>query len=129
MTEPTVKRLLSEAKFEEVMVYIVSGIFRETNAQFAALEAKLTRLETAMAQFKFVGQWAEFKTYKTGNFVSMGGQVYHANVDTNSRPGTDSAWTLACKSGRDGRDGKDAPPEPRTVRAERSSDDLIVRRR
>jgi hypothetical protein len=83
-----------------------------------------------MQEFSFKGQWAEFKTYKAGNFVSMGGQVYHANVDTDSRPGTDSMWTLACKSGRDGRDGKDfVPPEPRIVRSERSSQDLVVRRR
>ena len=55
----------------------------------------------------------------------MGGQLYHANADTNSRPGTDSTWTLAVKSGRDGCDGKDgldaAPSEPsqRTVRSHR----------
>ena len=61
-----------------------------------------------------MGQWQEHKSYRVGNFVSMGGQIYHANSDTGSRPGTDSTWTLACKSGRDGRDGRDAvvPIEP-----------------
>jgi hypothetical protein len=101
----------------EVMGRVVAEINRETDAKIAALEAKINGLQAAMQEFRFVGQWAEFKTYKAGNFVSMGGQIFHANADTNSRPGMDSTWTLACKSGRDGRDGKDAtPPEPPTQR-------------
>jgi hypothetical protein len=123
MTEPTVKRLLSEAKFEEVMVLILKAVRKETGAQLAALEIKLVRLEAAMEQFKFVGQWQEHKTYKAGNFVSMGGSIFHANADTDSRPGTDTSWTLAVKSGRDGRDGRDfvpqEPQERRTVRTHR----------
>ena len=120
------RQVLYEDTFEDVMVRVLSAVHKETDAQFAALEAKLTRLETAMQEFKFVGQWQEIKTYKAGNFVSMGGQIYHANVDTNSRPATDSTWTLAVKSGRDGRDGKDGAlspkqtePPPRTVRSQR----------
>ena len=117
----TAAQVKYDSAFEKFLVQLCSGVFKEVNAQFASLEAKLARLETATQQFKFVGQWAEFKTYKSGNFVSMGGQVYHANVDTDSRPGADSTWTLACKSGRDGRDGKDfASPEPRAVKSGRS---------
>lgn len=72
----------------------------------------------AMSEFTFKGNWSEGVTYRQGNFVSMGGQVYHCNFDNkDSRPGTDGGnWSLAVKSGRDGRDGKDAPPpERRTV--------------
>jgi hypothetical protein len=59
------------------------------------------------SELVFKGQWNENAHYRRGNFVSMGGQIYHCNADTTSRPGTDSAWTLAVRSGRDGRDGRD----------------------
>ena len=49
-------------------------------AQIAALRSEIAGLE----QFKYVGPWAH-KSYKAGNFVSMGGQIYHANSDTGSR--------------------------------------------
>ena len=107
----------------EVMGRVLLVIHQETDAKFAALEAQITGLRNAMSEFKFVGQWQEIKTYKAGNFVTTGGQVWHCNSDTNSRPGMDSTWSLAVKSGRDGRDGKDFVPEPpggpRTVRSMR----------
>ena len=80
----------------------------------------------AVKEFSFKGNWSEGVLYRQGNFVSMGGQVYHANFDNqNSRPGLDATnWSLAVKSGRDGHDGRNAPetppPEPRTVRGMRS---------
>jgi hypothetical protein len=96
-------------------------LMRENEQRGAALESQIAGLRSAMQEFRFVGQWMEHKSYRTGNFVSMGGQLYHANADTSSRPGSDATWTLAAKSGRDGRDGRDgkdtaeptAPPEPR----------------
>jgi hypothetical protein len=75
---------------------------REVEARFAA------KLEEVTKELVFKGQWDESAHYRRGNFVSMGGQIYHCNADTIFRPGTDSAWTLAVRSGRDGRDGKDA---------------------
>ena len=112
--------------FEEVLAEAIGkaiGIrVGEAEARCAALEAKLNGLQAAISEFRFVGQWHEGKSCRAGNFVTTGGQVWHCNTDTNSRPGTDSTWTLAVKSGRDGRDGKDAPtepPAPRTVRSQR----------
>ena len=87
---------------------------REAEARFAA------KLEDAVKEFAFKGQWTEGAQYRRGNFVSLGGQVYHANADTQSRPGTDGSWTLACKSGRDGRDGRDAAPPEQPERSVRS---------
>jgi hypothetical protein len=80
---------------------------REVEARFAA------KLEEVTKELVFKGQWNENAQYRRGNFVSMGGQVYHCNADTTSRPGTDITWTLACKSGRDGRDGRDPAPTRR----------------
>jgi hypothetical protein len=126
MTVVPIKRrqvLKDDDAFVAVMGRVVAEINRETDAKIAAFEAKISGLQAAMQEFAYKGAWTE-RQYRTGNFVSMGGQVYHANADTTSRPGSDSSWTLAVKSGRDGRDGKDgaAPtelPASRTVRSHR----------
>jgi hypothetical protein len=98
----------------------IGTMSREAEQRCAALEAQIAGLRSAMQEFSYKGAWSE-RQYRAGNFVSMGGQVYHANADTTSRPGTDSTWTLAVKSGRDGRDGKDAtPPGPPTEQTTRS---------
>jgi hypothetical protein len=102
----------------------ISELMRESEVRAAALEAKIVGLQDAMTQFAYKGAWTE-RQYRRGNFVSMCGQIYHANADTTARPGTDATWVLAVRSGRDGRDGKDAapaePPEPRkpTMRPQR----------
>jgi hypothetical protein len=79
-------------------------------------------LRDALREFTYKGSWSEGVTYRKGNFVSMGGQLYHANHDGTSRPGTNGDWSLAVKSGRDGRDGKDAAgaSQPSAARAVRS---------
>ena len=103
-------------QIERAVGEAIGTLLRESEARVKALEAKINRLETAMAEFRFVGQWQEHKSYKAGNFVTLGA-VWHANADTTSRPGTDSDWTLAVPKPRDGRDA--TPPEPRTVRSHR----------
>ena len=100
---------------------IASAVGELIHAAEQRLEVKLAAVEAA-TELRFVGQWQEHKSYKAGNFASTGGQIWHCNVDSNSRPGSDNSWTLACKSGRDGRDGRDftppppeQPPQPRTT--------------
>ena len=53
---------------------------RESELRFAA------KLEETTKEFAYKGQWADGGQYKRGNFVSMGGQVYHANADTSRVP-------------------------------------------
>jgi hypothetical protein len=122
ITRKTIRAEIRKFAYD-VLPKVLGTMMRESEQQCAALEAQITGLRSAMEQFRYVGPWAEHKTYRAGNFCSMGGQVYHANTDTDSRPGTDSTWTLAVRSGRDGRDGKDAaptkPPEPRTAKSHR----------
>jgi hypothetical protein len=106
------------------MLRVIGLVLEVMHHDLDHLDEKIIKpIEERAKEFRFLGQWQEGKTYKSGNFVSMGGQVYHANADTDSRPGTDGTWTLAVRSGRDGRDGKDAgPPEPpgqRMVRTRR----------
>jgi hypothetical protein len=79
------------------------------------------KMEAAMKEFTYRGQWNEGRLYRKGNFVSLGA-VWHANTDTQSRPGMDGDWAMAIAKPKDGRDGVPPPePEPRTVRAARAS--------
>jgi hypothetical protein len=51
--------------------------------------------------------WKEGETYGLGDFVTLGGSLWHCNASTrtNEKPGTTETWTLAVKRGRDGKDG------------------------
>src|SRR5262245_34604276 len=87
---------------------IAPGVARAIDALMSEAEERYTeKLEAVTKEFTFRGPWVDGETYRRGNFVTMGGQVYHASYDTKSRPGSDGTWLLAVKSGRDGRDGKD----------------------
>ena len=67
------------------------------------LLARIADLETRMSEFQYCGVW-HVGAYKRGNFVTHDGSVWHCNVDTCEKPGTDaSAWTLAVKHGKDAR--------------------------
>jgi hypothetical protein len=112
--------LQNEDAFVEAMGLVVAAIHRETDTKIAALDAKIARLETALSAFAFKGAWVEGQRYKRGNFCSPGGAVYHCQVDTLTRPGTDDkVWTLAVPRARDGRDGKDYVAPERVVRSHR----------
>jgi hypothetical protein len=63
------------------------------------------------------GPWKEDADYIAGDTVSIGGSMWHCNVDgTKERPGEGSKdWTLCVKKGRDGKpgmNGKDGAPGP-----------------
>ena len=58
------------------------------------------------------GVWLEGKSYERGDVVTWAGSQWHANEDTETKPGEDAKWTLVVKRGRDGRDGKDAVSVP-----------------
>jgi hypothetical protein len=93
----------------------VAGIVEE---RVAALKIEISRLQTALEQFKYLGIWEEGRQYRAGNFVTFGGAIHHCNADTNSsKPGNGSScWTLAAARGRDGKDAvAPAPAAPRTA--------------
>lgn len=47
--------------------------------------------------------WQPDVVYSKGDFVTLGGSLWHANKETAEKPGTSDDWTLAVKKGRDGR--------------------------
>ena len=116
------------AVLEPAIGQAMGTLLREVEAR---LTAKIAALESAMSEFAYKGQWIEGKQYRRGNFVTLG-SVWHAAVDTTSKPGSDSDWTLVIAKPRDGRDAEaratngtgaplPQPPEPgqRTVRSQR----------
>jgi hypothetical protein len=122
-----VKYVKYDAEFERNLAQVVGAILREVNAQFAAMQAKINRVESAQAEFRFRGLWREGERYAPGDVVSIPAcGIYRCTRDTMARPGHDGVgWELLAKSGRDGRDGRDAPlsepPEQRAVRSARSN--------
>jgi hypothetical protein len=69
------------------------------------LQDRIAELESAPT--KFVGTWVA-GTYAARSIVSYAGSMWHANEQTDTKPGTSASWTLCVKRGRDGKDGRDA---------------------
>lgn len=67
---------------------------------------------------QYEGVYIEGKSYDRGSVVTWAGSTWHANEQTNTKPGEGSkAWTLIVKRGRDGKDGRDAMEPVPVVRA------------
>lgn len=81
---------------------LVEGLAAETRKRIkeatAPLERKIADLESRVPEYR--GIWrAEDTPYRRGAMVTLGGSIWHSNVATNARPGTNSDWTLAVKHG------------------------------
>ena len=80
---------------------LLPTIGRYVESQVKPLRKRIEELETRVAEFRYCGVWHD-GAYKRGNFVTHDGSVWHCNVDTCTKPGTDAeAWTLAVKRGKD----------------------------
>ncbi len=69
----------------------------ESRTAPADIEQRLAKVESAIEERKWCGVW-NGGAYRAGNEVTHDGSKWHANIDTESKPGTDSAWTLYEKS-------------------------------
>jgi hypothetical protein len=49
---------------------------------------------------KYCGVFEIGRQYQEGNFVTDHGSIWHCNATTRQRPGGNSDWTLAVKSGQ-----------------------------
>src|SRR5262249_46133465 len=114
MAAAQVKRVVSDdAALCEVLVGIVSEIYRHVDTKFAAQEEKINALQSAMEQLRFV-PWSEGQQYRKGNICSLGGSLFFCNRDTQSRPGVGTDWLLLIPKPRDGRDA--TPPQEEETR-------------
>lgn len=66
---------------------------------------------------EYRGVFSEGERYEPGDFVTWAGSLYACRQATATKPGDGSnpAWSLAAKKGRDGRDGKDGAHAPLPV--------------
>jgi hypothetical protein len=79
-------------------------VARLYEARIKSLEGKIADLETQFAELPSVssayrGVWDELKSYRRGEYVTLDGALWHANCGTMVRPGKNSHWRLAVKSG------------------------------
>lgn len=63
---------------------------KQVDARFAALPT-----------FVYRDTYKAGTEYRTGDFVTWGGQLYHCNEATTGKPGDSNAWSLAVRRGRD----------------------------
>jgi hypothetical protein len=104
-----------DSQREEVLPRAIGKFVRE---QVAPLRERIEQLEQTLGEFGYRGVWQEGIVYRAGNFVTLGGSLWHCNVEqTTLRPTTDNSdWSLAVKRGRDGKAEPRRPPTaPRTM--------------
>jgi hypothetical protein len=81
---------------------IVTAVKSHLEKELEPLRERIRMLERRPT-LRYEGVWQAGKTYQRGNVVTDAGSMWHANIATSARPGSDtSAWTLAVKRGRDG---------------------------
>ena len=148
MTAQTTERYISVSKvraivraeigknneeFEQAIGEALRTLLGEAEARCVALEARINRLEAALAERRYVGQWEHGKQYRAGNLTTFASGIWHANADTREKPGTNGDWSCAVPKGRDGKDFTPPPPAspggPRSVRSQptRANDDNTSR--
>lgn len=92
--------------FADALAPVIREYF-EVN--FRPLADRLAELEKTAAELKaqptlrYIGTWQP-ASYKHGTAATWAGSLWVAMRDTTSKPGTDDAWQLAVKRGRDGKD-------------------------
>jgi hypothetical protein len=73
----------------------------EPDPRIAQLESRIRALEQRPAGMKYVGVWRTGLGYEPGSVATYNGSMWHANVVTTAKPGTNGDWTLAVKHGKD----------------------------
>ena len=110
--EREAKHLTSRKDVDETIDILIrqTGKFvREKIAEACTpLVQRIEQLEQTLGEFGYLGQWQEGVVYRAGNFVTLGGSLWHCNVnECSTRPSTENPdYSLAVKRGRDGKPGE-----------------------
>jgi hypothetical protein len=96
--------ILATLAFVQTEARILAAYGRDRRSEVERkLLARIEALE-ARPDLKYLGVWASEKVYGTGNFVTEGGSLWHAQrASVGEKPGTGDAWQLAVKKGKDAR--------------------------
>jgi hypothetical protein len=72
------------------------------NAMEQRLLERIEALEARSTDLKYRSVWKSDTLCRTGNFVTDGGSIFHANrASVGERPGTSDSFPLAVKKGKD----------------------------
>lgn len=89
---------------KDVLLPAIGQIIRdEIKKAETPLKQRIAALEETLGEFGYRGMWQEGIVYRSGNFVTLGGSLWHCDESaTTSRPDTHNPdWSLAVKRGRD----------------------------
>jgi hypothetical protein len=86
---------MADERLEEMLGRIIADAINE---QLAPLRRRIESLEARSdVELRYCGVWQDQK-YERGNFVTLDGGLWHAQMTTTSRPGN----RVACDRGRCG---------------------------
>ena len=75
----------------DIVAYTVAEAVRPLLARIAALEAR--------PHVRYLGPWKAERSYSAGSMVSDDGSLWHAEKETQARPGSSADWILCVKKG------------------------------
>jgi hypothetical protein len=85
------------AGFEDDIAKEIADILRQyVAAATKPLKDRIAELERCVkeielrGELKYLGTWREDQQYERGNFCTMNGGMWHCEMRTQSRPGTDA---------------------------------------
>lgn len=90
---------LNVEKLGAALGTMVRNALRVRDVRIDALEEKVRDAERKGYGIRYAGVWRDGKSYECGQFATHRGGLWHANEDTETRPGSGPHWTLAVKSG------------------------------
>lgn len=82
---------LADAIFNQVSSYVARRL--------GPLEERIRALEAQTKAMTYQGTYSGGRMYHKGNFCTHNGSIWHANKDTQDKPGASNDWTLAAKGG------------------------------
>ena len=107
VTVEHLRKLFTKEIYEHVSVKILAPILNEIADRFDRDDERIKKLEKEQAKF-VSGEWHkgvwDDRPYEKGDAVTHQGSTWIARSDTSAKPGTDPAWQLVVKRGREGRD-------------------------
>lgn len=101
------KKAAASGMSKEIQLAILRACGRYIRKSLAPVEERLKSMEGRLSGIEskgivYQGVWQAAQEYKRGDLATHDGSLWHANIETRSKPGTGSEWSLAVKRG-DGR--------------------------
>ena len=83
---------------------IAAKVFKPLHDRIAALEVAAKEAKSATFADAYKGLWAPGVGFRRGDLCTSDGSLWLCQLDTTAKPGSDAAWRMITKRGRDGKD-------------------------